>query len=71
LGYKNVCFITIDHPDDHPLKPIDYEDTSAIWRHLGYEKTAIKVSISYPTIQLDGSVQDKENVMGYWVKTLK
>lgn len=70
LGYKNVCFITIEHPENHPLKPTDYQDSSVIWQHLGYEKKDIKVSIVYPTIQPDGSVQNKENVMVYWVKKL-
>jgi ribosomal protein S18 acetylase RimI-like enzyme len=70
LGYDNGCFVTIEHPENHPLKPKDYEDPSIVWHHFGYEKTDIVVTAVYPTIDGNG-FSDKENKLVFWIKKIE
>jgi GNAT superfamily N-acetyltransferase len=36
LGLKQSVFCAVDRPDDHPLKPADYQSLDPIWRRYSY-----------------------------------
>lgn len=68
LGYKKFCFVTIEHPDNHPLKPAHYKDHT-LWDRLGYKKTAIALEAMYPTLQPDGTNRNDKNILRIWTKS--
>lgn len=67
LGYKKFCFVTIEHPDNHPLKPAGYKNHT-LWERLEYKETDITFNAVYPTLQSDGSYRDDENILRFWIK---
>lgn len=70
LGYKHVCFITVEREDTHPLKPENYKGPTSLFIKLGYAKTTMHFVWVWPTLQLDGTVQNVENIVAMWVKNL-
>lgn len=69
LGYTHCCFLTVIRTN-HPLQPQDYTEPSIYWHSLGYKKTNIITSYSWPTIQHDEAVIEMENEMVYWIKEI-
>lgn len=68
FGYENFCLVGIEHAENHPLKPDNYEDPEIFCQKMGYKKTEIKMPAKYPTICADGSVKEVENTFVFWVK---
>ena len=70
-GYKGVCLSTIEHRDNHPLKPSNYYDPALFWRHLGFSQTSIKVKESWPTIvDAQGKIEMYQHTLSFWIKKL-
>ncbi len=70
LGYQKGSLINEYNPD-HPLKPAHYKSLAPLWNTLGYKKTPTTVRISWPTYQPDGSVQEEEHNLNFWMKDLE
>jgi GNAT superfamily N-acetyltransferase len=71
-GYKKICVCTIDHKDDHPLKPSNYHDSASFWKQQGFSMTSIKIEESWPTIIDDqGNVEMCEHTLTFWYKDLE
>lgn len=70
-GYRNFCLVTIEHEKNHPLRPLDYQDSDSFFQKLGYVKTEIKIPAKYPTICADGSVREIQNILAFWIKHTK
>lgn len=68
-GYTNMCLVEESHAQ-HPLKPLDYKSLDPFFTKLGYSKTNLQITYSWSTIQIDGSLQDEEHSMNYWIKNL-
>lgn len=68
-GYENICLVEESH-DQHPLKPSNYQSLDQFFTKLGYIKTNLLISFPWRTIQANGSLQDEEHVMNYWIKNL-
>lgn len=69
VGYTSMCLVEESH-EQHPLKPIDYQSLDLFFTKLGYYKTDLVISYSWSTIQIDGSLQDEDHAMNYWLKSL-
>ncbi|GGC06489.1 GNAT family acetyltransferase [Marinobacterium zhoushanense] len=36
LGMRSCVFCAVQRPEDHPLRPADYQSLDPVWRHFGY-----------------------------------
>jgi hypothetical protein len=62
------CFCTVDRPDDHPLKPTDYESLDAVWNHYGYCKMPeLLAHVRWKDID---QPEETEKPMVFWIKKL-
>ena len=70
LGYKAVCFSTID-VEDGLRKPDTYFDPAPLWRAMGFERrNDISTVYKWPTLQ-DGVSGMQEHRMVFWLMELK
>lgn len=69
-GYRNLCLAVVVRPDNHPLRPKEYKSPERIWVRDGFTKTPIEITYEWPTIQADGTVEERENPMVFWMKRL-
>jgi len=71
-GYTKICLCTIEHEDNHPLKPINFYDSTIFWQHQEFSKTSLKIKESWPTIiDEQGMVEMYEHTLVFWIKELK
>lgn len=70
LGYQAVCFLAVEREQNHPLKPVDYQENDSIWEHLGYQKTNKEVFLEWPTAQSNGTVENTKNKLVFWIKVI-
>jgi hypothetical protein len=72
LGYKKICVCTIDHEEQHPLKPSHYTDSSLFWKCKGFAMTSIKIKESWPTlINNQGDSEMREHTLTLYIKNLE
>lgn len=70
LGYTATCFVCESH-ESHPLKPENYKNLDNLFKRNGYSKTDLVVTYHWQTRNLDGSTQEQNHAMNYWVKNLQ
>jgi hypothetical protein len=70
LGYQNVCFITVDREENHPLRPENYQSIEKFLPRKGYSETNMKSYYAWPTLQEDGTVEVVLNTVSWWIKSL-
>jgi len=71
-GYKALSLCTIEHEENHPLKPLDYKNPDLFWQRLGFVKTSLKTKESWPTIMdKQGKIGQYEHTLIWWIKELK
>ena len=68
LGYSGFSILTVKRADIDPRRPEMYRGTDAVWEKLGFIKTETSILFSWPTILENGSVEDIENLMDFWLK---
>lgn len=68
MGFEGACFMAVNRAENHPQRPKEYQSIDSKFEHMGYSKTSIGVSFTYPTILPDGTVCDVEHLMVYWMK---
>lgn len=61
--FKKFCLMTVDRSK----KPPSYFDTELLWKKLGFIKTDMKVKLSWPTINENQSIEDREHVLTFWI----
>ncbi len=69
LGYKKACFLVEDGDEHHPMRPENFKQ-GLLWSKLGYKKTSILATMSWPTIQVNGAVQECNHTLTFWIKDL-
>ncbi|WP_298724450.1 GNAT family N-acetyltransferase [uncultured Ferrovibrio sp.] len=69
FGYPVCCFCAVQRPDDHPLKPKDYQPLDDFWTRRGYRKRPDLVSTF--TWQDIGETKETAKPMVYWMKELQ
>lgn len=66
---KSTCFCAVKRPEDHSLRPVDYQPLDAFWTKRGYRKDANMVS--YFDWKDIGEAHSSEKPMEYWFKTIQ
>lgn len=70
-GYKGLSLCTIEHAENHPLKPLDYKNSDSFWQRLGFSKTSLETKEAWPTIMNEqGKIEMCENTLIWWFKEL-
>ncbi len=68
LGRKNLVFMTVQRPNDHPMRPANYRSLEPLWRHRGYQKRDdMCVHLSWAQIPTG---LDEKNHLDIWEKSL-
>lgn len=66
--YHHTCFCAVDRPQDHPLRPVDYQPLDAFWTKRGYKKVPALVSeFEWRDI---GDSDSTSKPMTYWMRPL-
>ena len=67
LGYKYTAFCSVERPQDHPLRPLDYRPNDAFWTKRGY--------IKHPELTCEMSWLDRDEqqesskTLTFWLKS--
>ena len=49
--YKKACFLSVERPEDHPARPLEYRPNDAFWTKRGYKKKPqLRASMEWPDI---------------------
>lgn len=70
LGYRSIAIATVIRDGEDSLGQRSRIFADPLWTALGFKKTDILFSYNWPTIFPDGSIQNTDNKMVYWVKHL-
>jgi len=71
FGYKKLCALVVERENDHPQKPTDYKSLSSLYERAGFKETDIYLNYHWPTIMLDGTVQEMEHKLKFLVLDLR
>lgn len=67
--YKLTCFCAVQRPDDHPLRPADYQPLDLFWTKRGYQRDPSLQSIfSWPD---RNETESTGKPMIYWTRPLR
>ncbi|GGX57878.1 GNAT family N-acetyltransferase [Saccharospirillum salsuginis] len=64
LGKTVSVFCAVKRPDDHPLKPRDYQPLDPVWRRFGYRPEA-RIQATFPWKDIDQPVETDKPLMFY------
>ncbi|TGG95030.1 GNAT family N-acetyltransferase [Natronospirillum operosum] len=68
LGLSQCVFCAVDRPDDHPLKPDNYQSLDPIWRRYGYQPlTGVKARFPWRDIC---QAEETEKTLSFYCKVL-
>ena len=68
--YKGISLITSVRADDDPRKPEGYSSTDVVWEKFGCIKTQMTKSCTWCTFKEDGTSEESENIVAFWIKEL-
>jgi len=66
--YAYVTFCAVQRPDDHPLKPPDYQALDPVWRHFGFEPRG-DLATGFPWRDV-GESEETTKPLLFWRKPL-
>ncbi len=61
---RKLTLMTVERPDDHPLKPQNYVSLEPIWTHFGFQKFS-DVKVLFPWPQVDAK-EPVKNTLVFW-----
>lgn len=68
LGKSISVFCAVQRPQDHPLKPADYQPLDAIWQHFGYNaEVGLLTEFSWKDV---GDAEETAKPMKFYLKRL-
>ncbi len=68
-AYDFCCFSAVERPQDHPLRPADYQPLDAFWRKRGYvHRPELRTEFSWRDL---GEAEESLKPMSYWLKDLR
>ncbi|WP_394341992.1 GNAT family N-acetyltransferase [Spirosoma pollinicola] len=66
--YKLACFCSVQRPEDHPLRPVNYHPLDAFWTRRGYKRDG---SLQSKFVWLDrNEAVETAKPMIYWTRKL-
>ena len=69
-GFIFSCFLTVMRKLNDLRFPKKYRSLEPIWLRGGYKRMQLSIFLQWPTIQLDGSVEEKVNELEFWEKKI-
>lgn len=64
--FKMTCFCAVQRPEDHPMRPADYQPLNAFWTKRGYSQAPALQSVFYwPDL---GDSENTGKTMTYWIR---
>ncbi|WP_461140320.1 GNAT family N-acetyltransferase [Spirosoma pomorum] len=67
--YRISCFCAVQRPDNHPLRPVDYQPLDSFWTKRGYQRDPTLQSIfTWPDRNENESTS---KTMIYWTRSLR
>ncbi len=67
-GFPYLAALTIDRPDDHPCKPVNYRTHDKLWQRFGWQKSS-SLKARFDWEQIDTNRKEL-NDLSVWIKTL-
>lgn len=68
LGLNQSVFCAVERPDDHPLKPSDYQPLNPIWQRYGYRPLpSVKARFSWQDVDQPA---ETEKTLSFYHKSL-
>ena len=67
-GFRYCCFCAVERPDDHPLRPKDYQPLDDFWKKRGYEPVP-ELRTHYPWKDID-QAEETAKPMNFWMGRL-
>ena len=67
-GFRYCCFCAVERPDDHPLRPEDYQPLDDFWKKRGYEPVP-ELRTHYPWKDID-QADETAKPMNFWMGRL-
>jgi len=69
IGATKLMLATVDRPDSHPCRPVDYKDVTATWKRYGFSLFAgPKMELSWPQVDTG---REEANTLTVWCKDLE
>ena len=65
---EDICFCGVVRPEDHPLKPQDYQPLDSVWEHFGYQPRPDLIC-QFPWKDID-CPESSDHAMMFWIKSL-
>lgn len=66
-GFDYSCFCAVQRPENHPLRPADYQPLDAMWNRRGYFATDLKTEYCWKDIDQS---EETAKPMIYWMRKL-
>lgn len=67
-AFGQLCFCAVIRPDNHPLRPNDYQPLDSVWNHFGYHRLE-GLETRFDWQDLD-QPSETSHPMSYWLKAL-
>lgn len=64
LGLNQSIFCAVDRPNDHPLKPADYQPLDAVWQRFGYRPLP-GIKAQFPWLDVGHSIETEKTLSFY------
>jgi len=66
--FETICFCGVVRPDDHPLRPVDYQPLDPVWAKFGYQKHP-ELTTHYHWKDLNEKSESAKKMV-FWLKNL-
>ncbi|MDK9558043.1 GNAT family N-acetyltransferase [Marinobacter sp. M216] len=66
--FTHCCFCAVERPEDHPLRPLDYQPLDRFWRNRGYRRLP-ELNTRYSWKDVNES-EETEKPMTFWIREL-
>lgn len=67
-AFTTCCFCAVERPQDHPLRPADYQPLDSFWNKRGFfHQPELRTQYSWRDV---GDVHETDKPMSFWVKEL-
>lgn len=67
-NFKMTCFCSVVRPDNHPLRPQEYQPHDKFWTKRGYQKNA-SLQSQFEWLDIKESVSTSKPMI-YWIKEI-